>query len=172
MKPLRCSSTVSAATSVKSKIRRWRNITCVACTFPACTICICPTVSPPPSCVSGARRTKPPFPVDWTIWSREDIWSAPPRTKSGTKVSTYYTSDNEKVFAVKLTGYFDYTYGSNVTATNQSVSVVLYKDEASFVTKSSRRSGATVYGSGTVSYLGYTRAKSLTLTCDVYGNLS
>lgn len=93
-------------------------------------------------------------------------------TKSGTKVSTYYTSDNEKVFAVKLTGYFDYTYGSNVTATNQSVSVVLYKDEASFVTKSSRRSGATVYGSGTISYLGYTRAKSLTLTCDVYGNLS
>lgn len=93
-------------------------------------------------------------------------------TKSGTKVSTYYTSDNEKVFAIELTGYFNYTYGSSVAATNQSVSVVLYKDEAQYITHSSRRSGATVYGSGTVSYLGYTRAKSLTLTCDVYGNLS
>ena len=93
-------------------------------------------------------------------------------TQSGTKVSTYYTSDNEKVFAVKLTGYFNYTHGSSVAATNQSVNVVLYKDEAQYITHSSRRSGATVYGSGTVSYLGYTRAKSLTLTCDVYGNLS
>ena len=51
--------------------------------------------------------------------------------KSGTKVSTYYTSDDVRVFAVKLTGYFDYTYGSSATATNQSVSVVLYEDEAS-----------------------------------------
>ena len=92
--------------------------------------------------------------------------------KSGTKVATYYTTDDVKVFAVKLTGYFDYTYGSSATATNQSVSVVLYKDEASFITKSSRRSGATVYGSGTVSYLGRTTAKSLNLTCDIYGNLS
>ena len=92
--------------------------------------------------------------------------------KTGTKISTYYTSDNMKVYAVELTGYFNYTYGSSATATNQSVSVVLYADEASFISKSSRRSGATVYGSGTISYLGYTRAKSLTLTCDVYGNLS
>lgn len=92
--------------------------------------------------------------------------------KSGTKVSTYYTADDEKVFAVELTGYFNYTYGSSATATNQSVSVVLYEDEASFITKSSRRSGATVYGSGTVSYLGFTTAQSVRLTCDIYGNLS
>lgn len=92
--------------------------------------------------------------------------------KSGTKVSTYYTADDEKVFAVELTGYFSYTYGSSATATNQSVSVVLYKDEAQYITHSSRRSGATVYGSGTVSYLGFTTAQSVRLTCDIYGNLS
>ena len=93
-------------------------------------------------------------------------------TKSGTKVSTYYTSDDVRVFAVKLTGYFNYTYGSSAVATDQNVDVITYLDDARYVTRSSRRSGATVYGSGTVSYMGFTTAKSLNLTCDIYGNLS
>ena len=93
-------------------------------------------------------------------------------SKSGTKSTTYYTSNDVKVFTVQLTGTFTYTYGVSATATSQNVNVVLHQSSATFIEKSSRRSGATVYGSGTVSYGGLSIAKGVNLTCDIYGNLS
>lgn len=83
--------------------------------------------------------------------------------RSYTKKSTYYTASNTAVFAVSLTGNFNYTYNVSCTATSQSVSVSIYDNSASYVTKTSSRSGATVYGSGTVYYLGKNRTLSLSI---------
>lgn len=93
-------------------------------------------------------------------------------SKWKTKTSTYYTASDSPVFAVSLTGNFTYTSGVSAKATSQSVSVTVYSDSASYVTKSSSRSGASVYGSGTVYYAGRNRTLSLQMTCDVYGNIS
>ena len=91
--------------------------------------------------------------------------------RSYTKKSTYYTASDKAIFAVSLTGNFNYTYNVSCTATSQSVSVSIYDSSASYVTRTSSRSGATVYGTGKVSYLGKTLSLSLSITCDKYGNI-
>lgn len=91
---------------------------------------------------------------------------------NGAKVSTYYTSSNKAVFSVTLTGYFTYTKGVSAKATSANVVVSIYDDTAEYISKSSSTSGATAYGAGTVSYLGYAKTLSLQITCDVNGNLS
>lgn len=101
--------------------------------------------------------------------------TAPTATRSvssKTKTSTYYSSSGSAIFSVSLTGNFTYTSGVSAKATSQSASVTVYSDSASYVTKSSSRSGASVYGSGTVYYAGRNRTLSLQMTCDVYGNIS
>lgn len=91
---------------------------------------------------------------------------------SKTKKSTYYSPDDAAIFAVSLTGYFNYTYGVSSEATSQSVSVTIYSDAATYISKSSTRSGATVYGSGTVAYSGRNRTLPVQMTCDKYGNIT
>ena len=101
--------------------------------------------------------------------------TAPTATRSvssKTKTSTYYSSSGSAIFSVSLTGNFTYTSGVSAKATSQSASVTVYSDSASYVTKSSSRSGAPVYGSGTVYYAGRNRTLSLHMPCDVYGNIS
>lgn len=105
-----------------------------------------------------------------TEW--ETIPTATRSVSSKTKTSTYYSSSGSAIFSVSLTGNFTYTSGVSAKATSQSVSVTVYSDSASYVTKSSSRSGASVYGSGTVYYAGRNRTLSLQMTCDVYGNIS
>ena len=92
--------------------------------------------------------------------------------EDGSYVVTYYTANDKAIFAVSLTGNFNYTYNVSCTATSQSVSVSVYDSSASYVTRTSSRSGATVYGSGTVSYAGRNKTLSLSITCDKYGNIS
>lgn len=102
-----------------------------------------------------------------------DTTAASTRTlASKTKKSTYYSSNDVAIFAVSLTGEFTYTYGTSAKATGQSVSVSIYDDSTTYVTKSSSRSGATVYGSGTVCYQGVNRTLSLQMTCSIYGYIS
>lgn len=105
-----------------------------------------------------------------TEWETTSFSARTPTTK--TKKATYYSSSNVAIFAIYLTGQFSYTYGSSAKATGQSVSVSLYDDSATYVTKSSSRSGATVYGSGTVRYQGANRTLSLQMTCSIYGYIS
>lgn len=101
-----------------------------------------------------------------------DITPSSRTSASKTKKSTYYSSNDVAIFAVSLTGQFSYTYGSSAKATSQNVSVTVYSDSASYVTKSSSRSSASVYGSGTVYYAGRNRTLSLQMTCSIYGNIS
>ena len=108
----------------------------------------------------------------YTVTVLEESNSLARAGKSGKKTKTYYTASNEPVFSVTVTGTFSYTSGVSAEATGSSVVVSLYKDAANFVSKSATYRNATAYGSGTVSYLGFTRAMSTNITCDIYGNLS
>lgn len=108
----------------------------------------------------------------YVITEWDDSVPATRTSTSKTKKATYYLSNNTAVFAVSLTGYFNYTYGVSAEATSQSVSVSIYLDDATFVSKSSTHSGATVYGSGTVSYADRNKTLSVQITCDKYGGLT
>lgn len=99
-----------------------------------------------------------------------DSTSSTRSSTSETKRSTYYGVNGNAVFSVSLTGHFTYTYGSSARALSQSVSVAVYDSSASYVSKSSSRSGATVYGSGTVAFGGINKTLSLQISCDIYGN--
>lgn len=91
---------------------------------------------------------------------------------SRTKRSTYYSSSDVAIFSVDLTGYFTFTSGVSAEATSETVSVITYSSSATYVTKSSTHSGATVYGSGTVAYSGRNRTLPVQMTCDKYGNIT
>lgn len=108
----------------------------------------------------------------YTVTVLEETNSLARTGKSGKKTKTYYTASDEPVYAVTVTGTFSYTYGVNATATNSSVLVSLYKSAATLVSKSATYRNATAYASGTISYLGYTSATSVNISCDIYGNLS
>lgn len=108
----------------------------------------------------------------YTITVLEETNSLARAAKSGQKTKTYYTSNDEPVFSVTVTGTFSYTYGVSAAATKSSGVVTLYMDEASLVSKSATYRNATAYASGTVSYLGLTRAMTVDISCDKYGNLS
>lgn len=108
----------------------------------------------------------------YSVTILEETNSLARTAKSGKKSKIYYTASDVPIFSVNLTGTFSYTYGVSAEATGSSVVVSLYDDNAVFVTKSATYRNATAYGSGTVSYLGLTRAMSTNITCDIYGNLS
>ena len=108
----------------------------------------------------------------YTVTVLEEVNSLARAGKSGKKTKTYYTSNDDPVYSVTVTGTFTYNYGVSAAATNSSVAVSLYEDAANLVSQSATYRNATAYASGTVSYLGYTRASSVNITRDIYGNLS
>ena len=87
-------------------------------------------------------------------------------------MSTYYGSNNKAIFAVTLTGQFDYTYGVSAKATSASVTVTIYDSSAEYVTKSATYGSATAYGSGTAKVNATSRTLNVKITCDIYGNLT
>lgn len=105
----------------------------------------------------------------------EEIVSAPTAratsTKSGTKTSTRYTSDNEILYAVKVTGTFSYN-GSSAWATAASATVSIYSTSITYVSKSSSYSSNYAKATGTVTYLTKSESRTVTLYCDKDGNLS
>ncbi len=130
------------------------------------------------SIVASAEQVEPKTEIEYfedgsyTVTVLEETNSFARAAKSGQKVKTYYTASDEPVYSVTVTGTFSYTYGVSAEATASSVVVSLYKDAASLVSKSATYRNATAYASGTVSYLGYTRASTVSISCDIYGNLS
>ncbi len=93
-------------------------------------------------------------------------------TKNGTKTASYYTASGSIVWSVIVDGTFSYTYGVSVTATASSATVRIYNAGASYVTKSAYTSGNVATASGTVKYSGINTTKSVSVSCDKYGNLS
>lgn len=75
------------------------------------------------------------------------------------------------VFSISLTGNFTYD-GASAVATSASVAVRASVSGASLLSKSAYTSGASAIATASVSYLGITLNKTVTLTCDANGNLS
>lgn len=75
------------------------------------------------------------------------------------------------IFTVSLTGHFTYD-GISAMAKSASVTVSASVSGASLLSKSAYTNGASAIGTCSISYLGSTLNKTVTLTCDANGNLS
>ena len=92
-------------------------------------------------------------------------------TKPGTKTATYYNSAGTRIWSVTVDGTFSYTYGVSATATGATATVNIYAAGATFVSKSASTAGNTATATGTVRYNGVTTSKSVSVSCDKYGNI-
>lgn len=97
-------------------------------------------------------------------------------TKTGSKKSVYYNSNDEAMWSIKVTGTF--TYGDGLSkCTSSSVTAESYVSMWKISNKSAAKSGNKATGSCTAKqYLGVlvskTIDKSITLTCSSTGTLS
>ena len=94
-------------------------------------------------------------------------------TVKQTKTTSHYNSDNEKEWAITVTGTFNYT-GSSATCTNSSVSYNIYDKNWKVTSAQASKSGRTATGEFTLKryFLGVpikTENKTLTLTCSNTG---
>ena len=92
-------------------------------------------------------------------------------TIPGRKTATYYSSNGTKIWDVTVNGTFTYTYGVSATSTSSSATVNIYNAKAKFVSKSANTSGNTATATGTVTYNSLSTTKSVSISCDKYGNL-
>lgn len=91
--------------------------------------------------------------------------------------ASFINASNEIEWEYTLTATFSYVYGVSATCTNADYSYTIYDDSWKFSDGSTSRSGATAYGYGTFKnkFLFITTKTveiDLSMTCDVYGNLS
>lgn len=89
----------------------------------------------------------------------------------------YTNSSGENEWKYTLTATFSYIYGSAVVCTDSDYDYTIYDDSWNFSDGSTTRSGGTAYGYGTFKnkFLFVTTQTveiDLSITCDVYGNLS
>lgn len=95
-----------------------------------------------------------------------------PRTgKNGYKVYTY-TSGGKTIWTLTVDGSFTYTYGVSSEATGAKATVRLYDSNAKYVSRNAYTSGNTATATGTVAYNGISVTRSVSISCDRYGNLS
>lgn len=91
-------------------------------------------------------------------------------SKTGTKTAQFVSSGTT-IYAISVTGVFTYD-GVSSEATSASGSIATYVENATIKSRSAYTSGASAIATGSVSYLGLTLQKTVTLTCDKNGNLS
>lgn len=98
------------------------------------------------------------------------------KTKSGTKTTSYYNADNEKVWDATLRETFTYT-GSSATCTNSTISYNIYNNNwkitSATASKSSNKAIGDIIAKRYV--LGIptkTVEQTITLTCSASGTLS
>ena len=95
-----------------------------------------------------------------------------PRTgTSGHRTATYYNSDGVAIWNVTVYGTFNYSYGVSATATSASATVNIYNSNAKFIDKTAYTSGNTATASALIAYNSVTSARSVSVSCDKYGNL-
>lgn len=91
-------------------------------------------------------------------------------SKTGTKTAQCISSGTT-IYTISVTGIFTYD-GVSSEATSASGSIATYVENATIKSRSAYTSGASAIATGSVSYLGLTLQKTVTLTCDKNGNLS
>lgn len=90
---------------------------------------------------------------------------------SGHRTYTYRNSSGFDIWSVTVNGTFSYTYGVSSTATSSSAVVEIFSGNAHFVSKNAYTSGNTATATGTVTYNSVTTTRSVSVSCDKYGNL-
>ncbi len=89
--------------------------------------------------------------------------------KNGYKTLTYYNSGGSAIWAVN--GSFTYNYGVSSTATGASAVVEIFNSNATYISKNAYTSGNTATATGTVRYNTVSTTRSVSVSCDKYGNL-
>lgn len=97
-------------------------------------------------------------------------------TKTGSKTTRYYNSDDELLWSVTVKGTFSYT-GSSAVCTASNVSTTCPASNWKISSKSSSKSGATATATATakrytIGVVTQTVTKKVTLTCSASGTLS
>lgn len=97
-------------------------------------------------------------------------------TKTGSKTATFYNSDDEVQWIVKITGTFSYT-GSSATCTRSTATYTIYDSSWKVTSYSATKSGRTATGKFTLKqYLTLipirTENRTVTLSCSNSGTLS
>ncbi len=90
--------------------------------------------------------------------------------KTGTKTAQYIASGTT-IYTISVTGTFTYD-GTTSDATSATCKIATYVDGATILSRNAYTSGASAIATGSVSYIGVTLQKTVTLTCDKNGNLS
>ena len=90
--------------------------------------------------------------------------------RTGNKTAQY-VYNGSAIFTVSVAGQFTYD-GRTAKATSASGGINVHVAGASLNSKNAYTSGASAIASASVSYLGTTLYKTVTLTCDANGNLS
>lgn len=98
-------------------------------------------------------------------------------TKKGTKTTNYKNSDGDVLWSISVTGTFTYVSGSSCTCTAVSGSAVSNSSSWKVSTaKTSKSSNKATASTTATKYLAFLKVdsieRSVTLTCDTYGNLS
>ncbi len=98
--------------------------------------------------------------------------SIQPRTgATGYKTGTYYNASGAAIWSVTVNGSFTYSYGVSSCADSASATVKIYNNNATFLSKNAYTSGNTATATASVRYAAYTTNKSISVSCDIYGNL-
>ena len=97
--------------------------------------------------------------------------------KRGTKTANYYSNDDELLWVYTLTGEFTVTNGISATCTNATHSKTIYSSKWSFSDESTYAARNVAHGKGVFKkkvllITMETVDVDLSITCDVYGNLS
>lgn len=95
-----------------------------------------------------------------------------PRTgATGHRTFTYRNSSGTTIWDLTVNGTFSYNYGVSSTATNSSAVVNIYSNKADFISKNAYTSGNTATATATVAYDTVSTTRSVSVSCDKYGNL-
>ena len=93
------------------------------------------------------------------------------REISGRQTSTYYSSNGTAMWALSVEGTFIYINGVSSRAISAYASVEIFANNAKLVSKNATYSGNTTTATATVSYFGSSKTGSVSISCDIHGNL-
>lgn len=95
-----------------------------------------------------------------------------PRTgKSGHKDYIHRNANGTDIWSVTVYGTFTYNYGVSSEATGATATVNIFNRKAEFVSKNAYTSGNTATATATVRYDSMLTTRSVSVSCDKYGNL-
>ena len=93
------------------------------------------------------------------------------REVQGNKSKSVYLPDGTLLWKLTVEGVFNCISGVSAKASSSNAVVRVYVSNVHFVSKSSSCSGNTATATGTASYNSVNRTETVSISCDVHGNL-